>query len=55
MNPFDLYDTKRLKEAHQLLVDVYNYNYDSSRKCKLLATIIRKVERLIEKHGETKV
>lgn len=49
---FDIYDTKKLKEAKLNLEAVYNYNYDNSRKCKLLDTIIRKLEILIEQHGK---
>ena len=52
---FDLYDTQKLKQAHEQLTTIYNYNYDNSRKCRLLETIINKLERLIEEHGHTEV
>ena len=49
---FDAYDTERLKKAEETLRAVYNYNYDNSRKCVLLDTIIRKLNKLIFEHGE---
>ena len=52
---FDLYDTQKLKQAHEQLTAVYDSNYDKGRQCKLLETIIHKLERLIEEHGHTEV
>lgn len=52
---FDRYDTQKLEEVNRILHAVYNYNYDSSRKVKLLGTIIDKLEKLIAEHGEPAV
>lgn len=49
---FDRYDTQKLEEVNGILHAVYDYNYDSSRKVKLLGTIIDKLEKLIAEHGE---
>lgn len=49
---FDAYDTIKLKEALDRLKKVYDFNYDSSRKEKLLDTIIRKLEYLLDQYGD---
>jgi len=49
---FDRYDTQKLEEVRATLQKVYDYNYDSSRKVKLLETIISKLDKLIADYGE---
>lgn len=44
---FDAYDAEKLVEALNILRRVYDYNYDSSRKVKLLGTVINKLMQLI--------
>ena len=51
---FDEYDTRKLKSTLKTLAEVYDYNYDSSRKVKLLETVINKLENLINNYGNTK-
>lgn len=48
---FDEYDTKKLKKALVLLNEVYEFNYDSSRKEKLLDTVIRKLDYVLDQYG----
>lgn len=49
---FGEYDTKQLKEAKSILCKVFEFNYDSSRKEKLLSTVINKLDAIIEEYGE---
>lgn len=49
---FDEYDTKKLQEALRLIKGVYEYNFDSSRKCKLLGTVLCKLAVVLEEHGD---
>ena len=49
---FDEYDTKKLEKARVLLSQVYDFNYDSSRKSRLLDTVIRKLEYVLEQYGD---
>ena len=44
---FDAYDAKKLVEALNILRRVYDANYDSSRKVKLLRTVINKLIQLL--------
>lgn len=48
------YDTDLLKKAREILQNVYEANYDSSRKTKLLGTVINKLDRILEEFGERK-
>ena len=48
---FDRYDTSKLEEALTLLTKVYEFNYDSSRKEKLLATVINKLEYVLDQYS----
>jgi hypothetical protein len=48
---FDRYDTSKLEDALVLLNQVYEYNYDSSRKEKLLATVINKLEYVLDQYS----
>ena len=48
---FDRYDTSKLEEALTLLTQVYEFNYDSSRKEKLLATVINKLEYVLDQYS----
>ena len=47
---FDGYDASKLVEALDILRRVYDFNYDSTRKSRLLETIIDKLYRLICSH-----
>ena len=47
---FDNYDAHKLLEALNLLRQVYDYNYDSSRKTRRLNTIINKLYLLMGEH-----
>lgn len=49
---FGEYDTKKLQEALHIITQVYEYNYDSSRKEQLLGTVLRKLTAVIEEHGD---
>lgn len=49
---FDAYDTQKLQEALRLIKDVYEFNFDSSRKEKLLGTVLCKLAVVIEEHGD---
>lgn len=49
---FDEYDTKKLQEALRLIKAVYEYNFDSSRKSKLLGTVLCKLAVVIDEHGD---
>lgn len=49
---FGRYDTELLQMARAILVNVENGNHDSSRKIMLLDTVISKLDRVIEEHGE---
>lgn len=49
---FDAYDTKKLQEALRIIRSVYEYNFDSSRKCKLLGTVLWKLAVIIDEHGD---
>lgn len=48
------YDTDLLKKAREILQNVYAVNYDSSRKTKLLGTVINKLDHILEEFGERK-
>ena len=48
------YDSDLLKRAREILQNVYTVNYDSSRKTKLLGTIVNKLDRILEEFGERK-
>ena len=48
---FDEFDTKKLKNIVIELQCIYAYNYDNSRKSKLLCTIINKLHKLINECG----
>lgn len=48
------YDTNLLKKAREILNNVYTLNFDSSRKTKLLGTVINKLDRILEEFGERK-
>lgn len=49
---FDEYDTKKLQEALRIIKAVYEYNFDSSRKSKLLGTVLCKLAVVIDEHGD---
>ena len=49
---FGKYDTELLNKAREILANVENGNYDSSRKIMLLDTVISKLDRVIEEHGD---
>ena len=52
---FGKYDTELLMAAKEKLFNVYSANYiPSSRKTRLLETIIDKLENLINEFGEKK-
>ena len=46
----DEYDLNKLKEARELIIEVYNYNYksESDPLSKKILTIINKLNKLIE-------
>ena len=49
VNKIDEYDTFKLKEARQLICEVYEYNYmPSSSLSKKLETILKKIDRIID-------
>ncbi len=48
---FDEYDTGRLEKILVTLRAIYGFYNDNSRKCVLLGTIIRKLDKLIKEHG----
>lgn len=48
------YDTDLLKKAREILQNIYAVNYDSSRKTKLLGTVVNKLDRILEEFGERK-
>lgn len=52
VDKFGRYDTELLEKARANLVNVEEANYDSSRKIMLLDTVISKLDRVIEEHGE---
>jgi hypothetical protein len=47
---FDSYDAGKLIEALNILRRVYDFNYDSSRKVRLLETVMDKLHKLICDH-----
>lgn len=49
---FDAYDTQKLQEALRIIKAVYEYNFDSSRKSKLLGTVLCKLAVVIDEHGD---
>lgn len=52
-NKLDLYDTNRLKEAREIIKKVYEYNwFPSTSLTKKLGTILSKLDKIIESHGE---
>ena len=52
-NKLDLYDTHKLKEAREIINKVYEYNwFPSTSLTKKLATILIKIDKIIESHGE---
>ena len=53
-NKLDNYDTVRLNEARNIIMDVYNYNF-KSRKDPLsakLETVLKKIDHILEEYGE---
>lgn len=53
-NRLDNYDTVRLNESRNIIMDVYNYNF-KSRKDPLsakLETVLKKIDRILEEYGE---
>lgn len=52
-NELDLYDTHKLKEAREIINNVYEYNwFPSTSLTKKLGTILSKLDKIIESHGE---
>ena len=52
-NKLDLYDTNRLKEAREIIDKVYEYNwFPSTSLTKKLSTILSKLDKILEDHGE---
>ena len=54
VNKLDNYDTVRLNEARNIIMDVYNYNF-KSRKDPLSAkveTVLKKIDHILEEYGE---
>ena len=53
MNKLDNYDTVRLNEARNIIMDVYTYNF-KSRKDPLsakLETVLKKIDHILEEYG----
>ena len=48
---YDLWDTGKLMEARQTMLHVLETNYGATRKVRLLATVIRKLDVVINDHG----
>ena len=56
MNKLDNYDTIKMIDARNLIMEVYNYNF-KSRSDNLsmkLETVLRKLDNILEEYGETK-
>ncbi len=53
-NKLDAYDTDKLREARELIYQIYDYNFISrydSLSTKL-ETILKKIDNIIENYGE---
>ena len=53
-NKLDNYDTIKLKDARNIIMYVYNYNF-KSRKDPLsakLETVLKKIDHILEEYGE---
>lgn len=53
-NELDRYDTNKMKEAKILIYQVYEYNYKSGSDSLSgkLATVLRKIDGIIEDYGK---
>ena len=54
MNNLDNYDTIKMIDARNLIMEVYNYNF-KSRKDPLsakLETVLKKIDHILEEYGE---
>ena len=54
MNKLDNYDTIKMINARNLIMEVYNYNF-KSRSDNLsmkLETVLRKIDNILEEYGE---
>lgn len=53
-NNLDNYDTVRLNEARNIIMDVYNYNFKSNSDplSAKLWTVLVKIDHILEEYGE---
>lgn len=50
----DLYDTRKLKRAKEMVKEVFEYNYKPSGTLShKLGTVLRKMDQIIEENGKT--
>ena len=53
VNKLDKYDTDKLKQAREIILQVYEYNFKTSDPLSArLETILKKIDLVIEGYGE---